>query len=87
MTRRPLTNAAHLLSNPLALTDSTRFLLSLGVLASKSGIELKKFYKILLVELGENSVGWIREIYQSTSTNIKEPKNLEKTIATINARD
>ena len=57
------------------------------VLASKSGIELKKFYKTLLAELGENSAGRIREIYQGASTNIEEPKNLEKIIATINALD
>ena len=57
------------------------------MLASKSGIELKKFYKTLLTDLGENSSGRIREIYQGASTNIEEPKNLEKIIATINALD
>ena len=48
------------------------------VLASKSGIELKKFYKTLLAHLGENCTGRIREIYQGAVTNIEEPKNLEK---------
>ena len=45
-------------------------------LVSKSGIELKKFYKNLLNDLGENSAGRIREIYQGSATNIDEPKNL-----------
>ena len=58
-----------------------------GVLASKSGIELKKFYKTLLTYLGENCTGRIREIYQGAVTNIEEPKNLEKIISSINALD
>lgn len=57
------------------------------VLASKSGIELKKFYKTLLTHLGENCTGRIREIYQGAVTNIEEPKNLEKIISSINALD
>ena len=56
-------------------------------LISKSGIELKKFYKELLVYLGENCTGRIREIYQGASTNIDEPKNLEKIITSINELD
>ena len=39
-------------------------------LISKSGVELKKFYKELLNFLGENATGRIREIYRSASTNI-----------------
>ena len=57
------------------------------VLTSKSGIELKKYYKDLLNYLGENCAGRIREIYQGASTNIDEPKNLEKIITTINGLD
>lgn len=53
----------------------------------KSGIELKKFYKELLAYLGENCTGRIREIYQGASTNIDEPKNLEKIISSINELD
>lgn len=49
-------------------------------LTSKSGIELKKFYKKLLTHLGEECTGRVREIYQGSSTNIDEPKNLEKII-------
>ena len=56
-------------------------------LTSKSGIELKKFYKELLSHLGENCTGRVREIYQSAATNIDEPKNLEKIITTIDGLD
>lgn len=52
-------------------------------LVNKSGVELKKFYKNLLNDLGENSTGRIREIYQGSATNIDEPKNLEKIIKSI----
>lgn len=56
-------------------------------LTSKSGIELKKFYKELLSHLGENCTGRVREIYQGAATNIDEPKNLEKIITTIDGLD
>ena len=56
-------------------------------LTSKSGIELKKFYRGLLVHLGEECAGRVREIYQGASTNIDEPKNLEKIITTIDSLD
>ena len=57
------------------------------VLASKSGIELKKYYKELLTHLGDECTGRIREIYQGSATNIDEPKNLEKIISTIDGLD
>ena len=56
-------------------------------LVAKSGIELKKLYKNLLNDLGENSTGRIREIYQGSATNIDEPKNLEKIIKSIDQLD
>lgn len=56
-------------------------------LTAKSGIELKKFYKELLNHLGESCTGRVREIYQGAATNIDEPKNLEKIIATIDGLD
>ena len=56
-------------------------------LVAKSGIELKKFYKELLAYLGDNCAGRVREIYQGASTNIDEPKNLEKIITSINELD
>lgn len=56
-------------------------------LISYSGIELKKFYKELLTYLGENTKGRVREIYQGASSNIDEPKNLEKIIKSIDDLD
>lgn len=56
-------------------------------LTSKSGIALKKYYKELLDELGENGTGRIREIYQGAASNIDEPKNLEKIISSIDELD
>ena len=56
-------------------------------LTNQSGIELKKFYKELLNHLGENCAGRVREIYQGATTNIDEPKNLEKIITTIDGLD
>ena len=56
-------------------------------LTSRSGIDLKKFYKELLNHLGENCMGRVREIYQGASTNIDEPKNLEKISTTIDGLD
>ena len=56
-------------------------------LVAKDGIELKKFYKRLLQYLGEESTGRIREIYQGSSSNIDEPKNLKKIITSIDELD
>ncbi|MGL4654666.1 MAG: N-6 DNA methylase [Sarcina sp.] len=56
-------------------------------LKEKSGIELKKFYKELLNYLGEETTGIVQQIYQGSATNIEEPKNLEKIIATIDGLD
>lgn len=56
-------------------------------LVSKSGIELKAFYKELLNNLGSKCTGRVREIYQGSASNIDEPKNLENIIKTINSLD
>lgn len=56
-------------------------------LKSKSGIELKTFYKELLDYLGEETKGIVQQIYQGSATNIDEPKNLEKIITTIDGLD
>ena len=56
-------------------------------LTARSGIDLKKFYKELLNHLGEKCTGRVREIYQGASTNIDEPKNLEKIITAIDGLD
>ena len=57
------------------------------VLKEKHGIELKNFYKHLLDNLGQYGTGRVREIYQGASTNIDEPKNLEKIIRSIDELD
>ena len=56
-------------------------------LLKKDGIELHKFYRELLNHLGEECDGRIREIYSGSSTNIDEPKNLEKIIKNIDNLD
>ena len=56
-------------------------------LTSKSGIELKKFYKELLTHLGEECTGRVREIYKGAATNIAEPKNREIISTTIDGLD
>lgn len=57
------------------------------VLRTKSGIDLKRYYRDLLQHLGEDAKGRVREIYAGASTNIDEPKNLEKIITSIDALD
>lgn len=56
-------------------------------LIKPKGVELKHFYKELLNHLGENCTGRVREIYAGASSNIEEPKNLEKIISSIDALD
>lgn len=56
-------------------------------LRTKSGIELKHFYRDLLQHLGEDTTGRVQEIYAGSSTNIDEPKNLEKIIKSIDGLD
>ena len=56
-------------------------------LIKHQGVELKRFYKSLLNHLGENCSGRVREIYVGATSNIEEPKNLEKIITSINALD
>ena len=56
-------------------------------LRTKSGIELKRFYRDLLQRLGEEATGRVQEIYAGSFTNIDEPKNLEKIIKSIDALD
>lgn len=56
-------------------------------LLSRSGVELKSYYKKLLDTLGEKGSGRIREIYQGASSNIDEPANLEKIIKSIDGLD
>ena len=52
-------------------------------LVKKQGVELKKFYNLLLAHLGDECTGRIREIYSGARSNIEEPKNLEKIITSM----
>lgn len=56
-------------------------------LVEKEGKNLRSFYKLLLLNLGEKGTGRIKEIYTDATTNIDEPKNLEKIIKSIDALD
>ncbi|PGT15363.1 MULTISPECIES: class I SAM-dependent DNA methyltransferase [Bacillus cereus group] len=59
-------------------------------LVSKEGLELKNFYKQLLLDLGNSEITKdkrLNMIYADASTHIDEPKNLEKIIKDIDALD
>ena len=59
-------------------------------LVTKEGIELKTFYKKLLLDLGNPEIATdkrLNMIYADASTSIDEPKNLEKIIKDIDALD
>lgn len=56
-------------------------------LLNKEGVELKRFYQRLLVELGNSENERLRQIYGDASTSIAEPKNFEKIIKSIDALD
>lgn len=86
-----VTELTYILFLKMAKETGTEMVITEGYrwdnLVSKSGIELKKFYKELLNQLGENSTGKVREIYADSSSNIDEPKNLEKIMKSIDALD
>jgi len=56
-------------------------------LLQKKGVELSRFYRDLLRHLGEEGKNRVKEIYTKATTNIDEPKNLEKIIRNIDAMD
>lgn len=58
-------------------------------LVSKEGIELNRFYRQLLLDLGSEDIEneRLRMIYNGASTSIDEPKNLEKIIKSIDGLD
>ncbi len=56
-------------------------------LISENGTDLKRFYKKLLLELGDAEDENIKTIYANAQTNIDEPKNLEKIIREIDKLD
>lgn len=56
-------------------------------LVEKDGTELKTFYRRLLLDLGEQGQGRIKQIYAGANSNIDEPKNLDKIIKSIDVLD
>ena len=56
-------------------------------LVKLKGVELKRFYKKLLTDLGEKGNGRIKQIYTNAGSNIEEPKNIEKIIKQIDKLD
>lgn len=52
-------------------------------LTSLSGIALKKYYNVILTELGKTTMPKISNIYTKAVSSIEEPKNLEKLITGI----
>ena len=56
-------------------------------LLQRKGVELSRFYRDLLRHLGEEGKNRVKEIYTKATTNIDEPKNLEKIIRNIDALD
>ena len=56
-------------------------------LAKLEGIELKSFYRRLLLDLGEKTKGRIKDIYAGANSNIDAPQNLRKLITEIDKLD
>lgn len=56
-------------------------------LTSLSGIALKKYYNVILTELGKTTMPKISNIYTKAVSSIEEPKNLEKLIKKIDELD
>jgi type I restriction enzyme M protein len=56
-------------------------------LVENNGIELKDFYRQLLLDLGKENETILGQIYLNATSNIDEPKNLEKIIRSIDQLD
>lgn len=56
-------------------------------LESREGVELMRFYRQLLLDLGTEGSGRTRQIYANASTKIQQPANLEKIVKSIGALD
>ncbi|RIV26127.1 SAM-dependent methyltransferase [Alicyclobacillaceae bacterium I2511] len=58
-------------------------------LAEKDGVELMRFYRQLLLDLGtkDNVNGKVKQIYANASTNISAPANLKKIVSSIDDLD
>ncbi|MDR9792060.1 N-6 DNA methylase [Aeribacillus pallidus] len=56
-------------------------------LVEKDGIALKEHYQQLLLDLGKEENELLKQIYTDATSNIREPKNLEKIIQSTNNLD
>jgi type I restriction enzyme M protein len=56
-------------------------------LAGRQGVDLTRFYRALLLHLGTEGKGRVKEIYANAQTNIDHPANLQKIVTTINGLD
>lgn len=56
-------------------------------LINQRGMDLYTYYRKLLLELGQAESEIVKQIYTNASTNIDEPKNLEKIIRSIDELD
>lgn len=56
-------------------------------LVKMDGVALKNHYRQLLMDLGKDGTGLIKQIYQDAQTSIDEPKNLKKIIKDIDQFD
>ena len=56
-------------------------------LTAEKGIDQHRFYRKLLLELGTKGKNRVQHIYANASTNIDEPKNLQKIVNAINDLD
>lgn len=53
----------------------------------RDGLSQHRFYKKILLDLGELGRGMVKQIYKDAHTNIREPKNLATIITNINNLD
>jgi type I restriction enzyme M protein len=56
-------------------------------LKSKEGIPLANYYRLMLLKLGSEGAGKVKEIYTNAQTNIQQPTNLRKIITHIDELD
>ncbi len=86
-----VTELTYILFLKMAQETGTESLLPEGYrwadLVSRQGIELTRFYRKLLLHLGTEGKGRVKEIYANAQTNIDHPANLDKIVKTINDLD
>jgi type I restriction enzyme M protein len=58
-----------------------------GDLLARGGVEQMAFYRTLLVHLGTEGSGLVRTIFANAATSLRQPKNLAKLVADIDALD